>query len=425
MTGGASFRHYPRMQLRMRTRMRHTCSAAVAIVAIAVAAAGCQRRDRDQPPGPAPTKAGAPAAGASGPASLRSAPPLPDPLPGRRTDVTAAIGKAARAAIGDLDGDGHNEIVVADAERLRVLDATGGERASAPAPGGIQALAVADLDGDRRAEIVAGWGETREHRQAPARVDVYRLDGAQLAAEPVLAPETPRNEIAAILPLADERGAILVAYYDSKFTVRSVIARRGAPWTTTDVATIRMATSYARWDADGDGRPDLVVGRVYGDDKEQDGGAFVLGEGGARAPIPTTRGVRELAVADADGDGQPELFLADGWHYNYGQIARGLLTWVRRTDGAPRAEVIEDTPGQFTVGRILPADVHGDGRKEVVTLGSHYVRLFDRRSGTWRGLTLAGAARDLAVGDLDGIPGDEVLILGAKAEIVSLRDRAR
>jgi len=416
--------------------MRHSSRAVIfAFVASALASAlaSCQRRDRDGASSGvgsagAQTSTSSSSSGntaAAGPEGSRRVPPLPEPLPGRRIDLTAAIGKADRAAIGDLDGDGRSEIVVADAQRLRVLDASGKERASASVPGGIQVLAVARLGESPRAAILAGWGLTREHRQATARVEVYRLEGEQLAAEAVLAPATPRNEIAAIVPLAEEPGALLVAYFDSKYTVRSVIARPGSPWRTTDIATIRMATAYARGDLDGDGRPELVVGRVYGDDKGVDGDAFVLRDGGARTSIPTTRGVRELAIADSDGDGRPELFLADGWHQDYGQLARGLLTWVRFTDGAPRAELIEDTPGQFSVGRILPADVDGDGRPELATLGSHYVRMFARRGSRWEGLTLAGAARDLAVGDLDGAPGDEVLILGDKVEIVSLRGTMR
>lgn len=410
------------------TRDRATIAAAIAIaIAIAAAATGCQRHDRDGPGGAA-TAGGSATAGAAATAatgdSSRTVPPLPSPLPGTRTDVTTAIDEAQRAAIADLDGDGRNEIIVADAQQLRVLDAAGHERASMPVPGGIQILVAARLDGDRRAAILAGWGISREHRQAPARVDVYRLDGdgARLAGETILTPTTTRNDIAAIVPLADEPGAILIAYFDSKYTVRSVIARRGAPWRITDVATFRTATAYARGDLDGDGKPDLVVGRVYGDDVGSPGEAFVLRDDGTRVPLPTTRGVRELAIADADGDGRPELFVADGWHQDYGRLGRGLLTWIRRVDGTLRAELIEDTPGQYTVGKLLPSDVDGDGRVELVTTGSHYVRLFDRRSGRWEGTTLAGAARDVAAGDLDGVPGDELLILGPRAEIVSLRE---
>jgi len=400
--------------------MRQIHRATLLALVAAAGSAGCQRKERASASPPELEPIRPPAAGAE---ASRTPPPLPARLPGVRTILDATIAKASRAAIGDLDGDGRNEIVVADAARLRVLDAAGQERASTSAPGGIQVLAVARLGGDRRAEIVAGWGQTREHMQAAARVEVYRLDGDQLATETIVAPQTTRNEIAAIVPFTDEPGTLLIAYFDSKYTVHGVIARRGPPWSLTELATIRMATSYARGDLDGDGRPELVVGRIYGDDQGQDGGAFVLRDGGERTPLPTTRGVRELAIADTDGDGQPELFLADGWNQDYGKVARGLLTWIHREGGQLRSDRIEDTPGQFTVGKILPADVDGDGRPELVTVGSHYVRMYARRSGRWEALTLSGVARDVAAGDLDGLPGDELLILGARAEIVSLRPR--
>jgi hypothetical protein len=47
--------------------------------------------------------------------------------------------------------------------------------------------------------------------------------------------------------------------------------------------------------------------------------------------------------------------------------------------------------------------------------------VFARVADRWRGLTVAGLARGIAVGDLDGVAGDELLILGDRSEIVSLR----
>src|SRR6187402_3230092 len=113
---------------------------------LAIAAAGlagaCQRRDRDAAPAE-PAGGGTRTASTAGAEPARFAPALSGPLPGARSDLTAAVGKAERAVIADLDGDGRSELVVADAQRLRVLDASGQERASAPAPGGIQILAIA------------------------------------------------------------------------------------------------------------------------------------------------------------------------------------------------------------------------------------------------------------------------------------------
>ncbi|MDB4957518.1 MAG: hypothetical protein JWO36_5087 [Myxococcales bacterium] len=347
------------------------------------------------------------------------APPLPNPLPGHRRDVTSIVGSAARAAIGDLDGDGKNELVLVDADRLRIVTPDGRELASTAVHGGIDVLVVADLDHDHRAEVLAGFGMSREHRDAPAQVVLYRLDHGQLHEEVVLAPQTTRAEIVEIVPLVDEKSAMLIAYYEAKYVVRSVIARHpGSTWTTSDVASIPMATSYARGDLDGDGKPDLVVGRVYGDNKGAEGDAFVLAADGKRSAIPTTRGVRSVAIADLDGDGHLDVFLADGWHQNYAQSARGLLTWAHHTEHGFTSELVEDTAGQYSVGRILPATI--DGHAAIVTAGNRYVRVFSRDKDRWRGVSIADPARDIAVGDLDGVPGDEILTLGDRSEIIDL-----
>ncbi|HSK01958.1 MAG TPA: VCBS repeat-containing protein [Kofleriaceae bacterium] len=363
-------------------------------------------------------RAEGPPAGARSEGTRAAPPPLPDPLPGVRTDVTAIVGSARRAAIGDLDGDGDREIVLAGPEALRVVEPSGRELASAPVPGGIQILVTADLDGDGHAEILAGWGQTREHRDARARITLHRLEGGRLTEEILLAPATSRQEIVAIVPMR-ERRSVLIGYFESKYMVTSAVASRGPQgWSVSKLASLRTATSYALGDVDGDGTAEVVVGRVYGDDQGSDGDAFVLGPGGARTPIPTTRGLRSLAIADADGDGRAEIFIGDGWHQSYGANARGLLTWVRHADGRFTSELVEDTVGQYAIEHIVPAVI--DGKAIIVASGSHYVRAFARAGERWRGVTIGGLAHDVAAGDLDGTPGDEILLVGDRSEIVRL-----
>jgi hypothetical protein len=386
----------------------------IVVIALVPFGFGCSRKEE---PLDRATEGRAP------PASSSEAPVEPAsaslPLPGDRRDVSDAVAGALRAVAADLDGDGRAELVLVDAEAIRVVNHRGVELSRASVHGGIQVLTAVDLDGDRRDEVAAGWGMTREHREATARVTLHHLAGEQLVEEVVIAPATSRHDVQAIVPVGP--GALLIAYFESKYMVKSVRAvRRGRSWGLEDVASLRMATSYAFGDADADRRPDVVVGRVYGDDREADGDAFLLAPGGDRVPIPTTRGVRGLALADVDGDGQAEIYLGDGWHRNYGRLARGRLTWARWEAGRFRSDLIEETPGQYTIWHIVPADVDGDGRPEIVTRGSHHVRVHRWHDGRWHGLTVGGESRDVAVGKLDDHPGDDLLILGPRSEVVSL-----
>ena len=383
--------------------------------------AGCQANENKaapssqvQPPPvstPAPVSEPAPTKPAPANPPAAAVPPLPSPLPGKRIDLTGAIGSAWRAAIGDFNGDKKREIVVVDSKQMRVIDASGNQIASAPVTSGIQVLVAADVDGDGKSEILAGWGLTRDFKDAKARITLHHVQGKQIVEQLIAEPATTRQDVTAIVPV--EKGALLVAYYDGKYTVTSAMAKQtGRTWKLDTIASIRMATSYARGDVDGDGKPDLVVGRIYGDDKGVDGDAFVLAPDGSRAKVPTTRGLRSLAIVGSD------IFLGDGWHQNYGQNARGLLTRAWHDKDGYHAELVEDTAGQYGLERILPAKI--DGKQVLVTQGSHYVRVFAKNGAQWKGLTIAGPSRDIAVGDLDAAPGDEVLIVGDKSELVDL-----
>lgn len=308
---------------------------------------------------------------------------------------------ATHCAIGDFDGDGKNEIALGNANEIRIVTPDGKPIATMPVTNGLLHLVVADVDHDHRDELYAGWGQTREHRDGVASVTMIRLDAGKLTDAPILEPTTTRQEVTAIVPVDD---GLIVAYFDSKYMVTSVLVKPGAP--TQPIAQLRTGMAWAYGDVTGDGKPDIVAGRAYGDDIGLDGDAWLIEP---RTKIPTTRGVRALAVIGGD------VILADGWHQNYARQAQSLLTRAHFANGAFTTTKVDEVPGQYAIEAIVPL------RHGFVTRGTHQVRVYRQIAGTWHSDQIAGAAKDIAVGSLHGNSNDDILVLGAPSEIVSIK----
>jgi hypothetical protein len=309
---------------------------------------------------------------------------------------------ASHCAIGDFDGDGKNEIALGNANEIRIVTPAGKPIATMPITNGLLRFTVADIDHDHHAELYAGWGETREHRDGVARVTMIRLDAGKLTEAPILEPATTRQEVTALVPTDD---GLIVAYFDSKYMVTSVLVKPGAA--PQPIAQLRTGMAYAYGDVTGDGKPDVVAGRAYGDDIGLDGDAWLIDP---RTKIPTTRGVRALAVIDGD------VILADGWHQSYATKAQSLLTLAHYANGAFTTTKIDEVPGQYAIEQIVPLRDRG-----FVTRGTHQVRVYRQIAGTWHPDQIAGAARDVAVGSLHGNSNDDILVLGTPSEIVSIQ----
>jgi hypothetical protein len=114
-------------------------------------------------------------------------------------------------------------------------------------------------------------------------------------------------------------------------------------------------------------------------------------------------GVRSLAVVELDGDGRREVLIADGWNRDYGKVARARLTVARWEDGAFVSELIEESPGQYTLWDLVVADLDGDGRPEIVTRGDIEIRRLKRRD-RWEATTVAKGCHDFALLELHPAP---------------------
>jgi hypothetical protein len=237
-----------------------------------------------------------------------------------QADRIAVGGTPSAVALADLDGDGKLDLVVADASSGRVVvflgkgDGTfGGPKPFAAGSGPI-GLAVGDLNGDGKPDLVvvdAGApGSTPGSPDGPGlSILINAGSGSFGPAARVLAGADPRA--AAIGDLdGDPYSDIAVADAASKAIL--VLGGTGggtfAPPRTFKAGGAPQALAIA--DINRDGRADIVAA-----DTGTNALAVLYARGGgffdAPALVPVGSGPDAVAVADLDGDGKPDLIAAD------------------------------------------------------------------------------------------------------------------
>lgn len=343
-----------------------------------------------------------------------------------------------RVAAGDLDADGRAELIRWNSDDRQITVSSHDGRGwtvraaheLATFPG---AMVVADLDGDGRNELLVGEGlrgyNPKEGPQTDVQLRVYRpLDAGGWEPVELYRQATERPEVTTLQVTdldGDAQPEILVAYFSSKYFVDLVEVRRSAgTWQSRKLANVRMGPYVAAGDVMGDGRPRLVVGRPYGDPLPPPpagssqtappptvlGDAFIL-DGSRRIALPVHRGVSGVAVGDLDADGRPEIVVGDGWHSDFGKVARGRLAILKGRGEAWDYEFVEDVPEQIRLRELTLADLTGDGRPEIVVRGDRKsslggaVRVYQRTAaGTWQARTLAPDVQAFAVARIGAGP---------------------
>ena len=343
-------------------------------------------------------------------------------------------------AIGDIDGNGSNEVVVgSDNGWVFAFSAAGhvmpgwpqftGHNADFPdrcatdaCTGVVGSPTLADLDGDGRLEVIAG---SFSHK-----IFVWRWNGAVL-------PGWPRDvwdgvaSTAAVGDVDRDGSPDIVIGSDvandcGNCQPFGAMARGGLVHALrvdgTELPGWPQPTSGFAWsspalaDLDRDGGLEIVSGSGFFPSSEPRGRSLYAWRGDGRLmwrfDAPNVI-IGSPAVADLTGDGYPEIAVGDMSGNMYLLTWYGAVVWSRNGVSAN----VPNGNGAYFFGPML-ADVTGDGVAEVVasdanwrvkawTLGGDRVMDFQTRFSMWN---------SPAIGDLDGNGTNEVVIGSAASD---------
>ncbi|MEM6675735.1 MAG: VCBS repeat-containing protein [Planctomycetota bacterium] len=319
-------------------------------------------------------------------------------LPQRTLAVNAQATAPRDVEIGDLDGDGDNDIVYSGNGSVAAgwIESLGGGAFAAPqtlesGPPSGNGVEIADLDGDGRIDLVLTRGSTE-------LVWKRNLGGGSFAVEAVLASQSGFYYDMLVVDIDGDGDADVLGANRSNDSIDLVENLGGGAFAAVRVLVsgidrpIRMDAA----DLDADGDIDLGVTVPYFGYER----AFELRNLGGLAFGPAvilgSSGVLDFAFADIDSDGRADAVFSDEGFPS--------LYW-RRSAGATFGPATALSNAHRDVTDIAVADLDGDGDADVAAINRIRIEVFEQEGATFRegvAATTSTTGDDIDSADLDG-----------------------
>jgi hypothetical protein len=355
--------------------------------------------------------------------------------------VAYATGSSPQAvAIGDLDGDGRNDIALLTSFQgdpandkmvhvfLQAADGTLKPRVKYPVGGAGSSIDIGDVNGDGRADVVVGISDG----SGVYEIGVLTQNASGTLDAMVAYPTVNAYQVKVGDFNGDGRMDVAGINFGARGDGLDVFLQTA---TGTLAAPVTYHVAHGGFDeldagdVDGDGRTDLVV--MSGQNFAFPNLSVLLqmpdGTFGAPASYSVGTGTNTsgVAIGDTNGDGRSDVVVSYGGNRPGSFIARFLQNAGGTLDPAV-SYASYDIPGA-----IVLADVDGDGRKDALVTHGGFARLGVYRqfpSGDFLGEELypMGSASEfqpqgLAVGDINGDGRPDAVLADANRGLVVLR----